>query len=134
MGFIYKMHGHWRYMIYMFAVIAIIALVVGLVSKKKWRPLGRVSSLIFVIMIDIQFLMGMILWVLGKRWEGQDTLRSWEHPATMIMAVFLVHMGSVLTKKDGIEDSSRYKKMLLFSFIAIALMVCGVYRISPKFP
>ncbi|WP_372365715.1 hypothetical protein [Candidatus Uabimicrobium sp. HlEnr_7] len=131
---LYKSHQHWRYMIFMFAAIAIVSLVIGLFSQKKWRPLGRVSSLLFVIMIDIQVLIGLALWFVGERWKGADPERSWEHPTIMLLAVALVHIGSVKAKKGEKDDLVRYKTMLNFAFAAMVVVLFGVYKITKGLP
>lgn len=131
---LYKSHQHWRYMIFLFAAIAIISLVVGFFSQKKWRPLGRVSSLVFVIMVDIQVLIGLVLWFVGERWKGVDAERSWEHPTIMLLGVALLHIGSVKAKKGEKEDILRYKTMLTFAFIAIVVILFGVYKITKGLP
>ena len=131
---LYKSHQHWRYMIFLFAAVAIISLLVGFLTQKKWRPLGRISSLLFVIMVDMQVLIGMLLWLVGKRWEGADPERSWEHPTIMLLAVALLHIGSVKAKKGEKEDIVRYKTMLSFALAATVVIVFGVYKITKGLP
>ncbi len=123
-------HSHWRYMIFLFAAVAILSLLVGWLAKKKWTKGSKLLALSYPIMLDIQMLFGMLLWVLEQRWTGADPLSSWEHPVTMIIALALAHIGFKKTKSEQASDQEKYQKCFIFYFLSIVFMVLGVIRVT----
>jgi cytochrome bd-type quinol oxidase subunit 2 len=85
-------------------------------------------------MMDLQLLMGSVLWVIREQWNIKIASRTWEHPVTMFLAIAIAHVGSVLAKKGEKEDSQRYKQALLCFFVSFALVILGIYRIKGSLP
>ena len=81
------------------------------------------------IVLDIQLLLGGILWILQQRWIAVDALASWEHPVTMLIAVVMAHYTWVRVKRYE-DDNDKYRAASI-GYIASALVVAlGVYRIT----
>ena len=95
-------HSFWRYAV---LIAAVLALVVGLgawlgplAQRAVLQPAVRRAMSLYTIALDIQVLVGIILWV-GKGWYAAPGFYRAEHPATMVLALVVAHVGQVMAKK-----------------------------------
>jgi hypothetical protein len=121
-------HSGWRYIVIIAALILFARLLWNLFSGARWGRLDQQLSLAFLITMDIQLLLGLVLWIMEQRWSGGDPLRSWEHPITMILAVAATHITWSRLKTTNEESKVR---VALFGFaVAAVLLTIGILRIT----
>ena len=89
-GILYA-HSGWRWIVILVAIVAIIKMLIGWFGKTKWTNLDQRLGMIFPIALDIQVLLGIVLWIMQQRWLGNDPTASWEHPVTMLIGVAVAH-------------------------------------------
>ncbi len=126
---LFHAHSHWRYIIFLAAAVALLTMFIGWFGKRSWTSKSKKLALMFPIVVDIQFLTGIILWIIEKRWTGGDPLRSWEHPVTMVFALALAHIGFKKAKTEE-EDLDKFKKAAIFYCLSLALICLGVFRVT----
>jgi hypothetical protein len=122
-------HSGWRYLVIAIAIVALVKLLIGLVSRSKWSKLDQALGAAFPIIFDIQLLLGLVLWVLQGRWSGEDMLRSWEHPIIMIVSILVAHIAWSRTKKAG-SDAGKFRTAFIGFLIAALVMGLGVAQIT----
>jgi hypothetical protein len=125
-------HSGWRYIALLFLAIAIVKYVLGWVQNSQWRDLDRRIGLFTTIAVDIQLLLGLVLWALlaGQGLIGTiGPLVAMEHPTTMIIAIAVMHIGWARARKAA-TDSGRYRTAALTFIITVALVALGVARIT----
>ena len=122
-------HSNWWIVVVLAMVLVITVITDGLVRRRRWKKLDHVLSLIFVIALDIQFLLGGLLWVVMRKW--QTGLAGVEHPVTMITAIAVAHIGFVKVKKSE-SDAGRFKAAAAGFLIASALVCFGIWRVIQK--
>jgi hypothetical protein len=81
------------------------------------------------IVLDIQLLLGAILWIVQQRWIAVDALASWEHPITMIIAVIVAHYTWVRVKRSE-DDRDKYRTATIGYVVASLVVALGVFRIT----
>jgi hypothetical protein len=133
--FIQSTHSHTRWLVLLTAVIAIIMpFINNTVSKKSKLP-----GLAFMIMCDIQLLMGLTLYFsfspLGLQAFDQGMAFvmktkevrkiAVEHFVLMLAAIALVHIGYIKVKK-ATEAAAVKKASLIFFGIALVLILAGI--------
>jgi hypothetical protein len=91
--------------------------------------LGDRSSLYFTIAMDIQFLIGILVWVIERRWEG-DTSLGWFHPLAMFVAVALAHVGRSRADVGRSATSADKGRQAALFFIASLVVVLIAIPIS----
>lgn len=97
MGMLVMIHSLWRWLVLGAAILAIIGAAVKPTSGAKgWN--GRVG-LIYTVSVDIQVLIGLILWVLSSGW-ALDPFFAFVHPLFMLLALGLAHMGRKQQKRS----------------------------------
>ncbi|MEZ4867669.1 MAG: hypothetical protein R3C14_40460 [Caldilineaceae bacterium] len=127
--FLLHFHSGWRYLVILVLVAAIIKFLIGWLAKQHWSQLDQILGAATPIMIDIQWLLGLILWVLQQRWNGAVPLASWEHPFTMTLVLAISHVGWSRVKKSP-NDRDKYRIGTVSFVIAGLLLGLGVARIT----
>lgn len=116
-NFILQFHSGWAYLVLLLSVIMLIAVLYHFFTKK---PLQRSIRKIFfytVLSFHIQFLIGVVLYIVSPRitafWSGaspmgDSTARLYivEHPLMMFTAVILITIANVKLKKNDIVQLS----------------------------
>jgi hypothetical protein len=128
-GFIFQAHSGWRYIVLLMLVITIAKMLIGMVSSGRWSSLDEWLNRLTPIVIDIQVLLGLILWIIEQRWNGADPLASWEHPITMIIASVLTH-ATQRRIKAAPTDAAKYQAGTIGYLIAGIVVALGVARIT----
>ena len=126
---IYYAHSGWRYLVILVLVVTLAKVLIGLFGKNRWGSFDNLLNRITPIVIDIQFLLGLVLWVLQQRWTGGAMLASWEHPFTMIIALVLGHVTSSRVKKAP-TDAAKFQAATVGYLITTLVVALGVARIT----
>lgn len=131
-------HSIVRYLIIIFGVWAVCSAISGVTSKRAYTANDSKANMFFMITMDIQFLIGVILlynWIsisgisdLGMGDVMKDKVlrfKSVEHPLMMIIAWIMVHISRSASKKAA-TDIAKHKKVLIFSGIALLLILAAI--------
>jgi len=134
------LHSMLRYAILIILLIAIIQYIRSRASKKSFSSGDKTLSLLTMLMMDIQFLVGGILYFIGpnapiKYFESaslgdirDDKVASFftlEHPVLIIIALALVHIGHGVVKKD-LSSDRKYKKLITMYTLAFIVIMIAV--------
>lgn len=117
-------HSYWRYVVLIAAVVALVGAVGGWLGSLPPRQTARRVGLLYVIAIDLQAALGIILWLLRG---GLDQARPYrlEHPLIMILAVVAVHVGQVLSKRAK-SDKAAARNVAIAVIVSLLLVVLGM--------
>ena len=126
---IFYAHSGWRYIVLLLLAVTIIKSLMGLLGNGRWSSLDEWLNRLTPISIDIQFLLGLVLWILEQRWNGVDTVASWEHPVTMLIGTALAHVTSTRVKKAP-TDAAKFQTATVGYIIAGLVIALGVARIT----
>jgi len=110
----------------------------GVATGRPWTRVHRILALLFLIGMDLQLLVGLALYGhlspstrlamadFGAAMKDK-TLRFWavEHPAMMLLAVILVHVGFRLARSAP-SDAVRHKRVAVLFTIALVLVLAAV--------
>lgn len=139
-------HNIIRWVVVIIGVIAVARALVGLYRKRDWGSTDRILGVIYTSTMDIQLLLGLILYVFlspttkgmfqnlsqamsnpGMRFFGL------EHALYMILAVILAHIGNAKTRR-ATESVSRYRAVLTWFGLALILILLGMPWSRPLLP
>src|SRR5688572_10875616 len=118
-------HSWMRWLVLAAALVVLVRSIRGLVRRAPWDPIDARASRAFVGLVDLQLLIGLVLYValspivrlaisdLGAA-MASPALRFFtiEHATAMLPAVIAAHVGSVRAKKAN-DDRRRHRIMLL---------------------
>ena len=128
---LFEAHSGWRYLVIAVAVVVLLRYVVALFTKNKWTGLDRGLGLAFPIVIDIQILLGLVLWLMAPdAWfSDRGTVTVWEHLVTMVLVLAAAHMGWTRIKRTE-DDATKFRIGTISYAIAGVLLAVGVARIT----
>lgn len=118
------LHSVFRWVVLVAAVGAIGFAAMSAWGGRPWDALSDRLSLIFTITMDVQLLIGIVLWVLESRWAG-DPILSFLHPLAMIVAVSLAHVGRA--RSDRAEGSAaKGMQAVIFFVLSLAVILIAI--------
>ncbi|MBL8208025.1 MAG: hypothetical protein JNM09_27575 [Blastocatellia bacterium] len=123
MDILLKSHQHFRWIVVLVAVIALLGFLVTWLQKKDSK-LDRTLMAIFMGCLDLQWLMGLILFIWTATTSGLSRLH-WEHAVTLTLAVALGHFSA---KWKQSPTAIRARNYLFILLGVIILIVVGVGR------
>ncbi|MEN8240456.1 MAG: hypothetical protein ABFS17_00930 [Chloroflexota bacterium] len=146
MTVILGIHNILRWVLLILAAFTLYRMVRGLIKKTSWNSLDSSSGLFFTIVLDLQLLLGIILYFilsplvktffanLGDA-MGESALRYWgiEHILMMFLAVVFGHLGSILAKKQ-VLDQKKYQSGAIFFLISVLFLFAGIPWFRPLLP
>ena len=125
-------HNLLRWAVVIFALWVLFSSISGVLGKRTYSKSDDRGNLFFMISMDIQLLLGLILYFTNSWMDGLKDLKnpatrffSLEHMAMMILAWILVHVGRVSVKRAA-TDGAKHKRSLIFFGIAIILIALAV--------
>jgi hypothetical protein len=126
-------HSLLRWLVLLTGVVAVIRALTG--RSGPWTAADRRAGLLFSIALDLQFLVGLLLYfglsdittaAFGDMAATMRNapLRFWavEHPFGMIVALALVHIGRVRIRKAA-SDAKRHGLASMFFTLALIIIV-----------
>jgi hypothetical protein len=119
MEWLVTIHSYWRYLVLIAAIVAVVLSLLAYLGSRPWDRLTDRASLIFTIAMDVQLLIGILVWLLADYSPDNSYLR-WIHPLMMIVAVAIAHVGRA--RADRAEDS-RAKGLQATIFFVLSLVV-----------
>ena len=130
-------HGLLRYIILILLLITIVQSLSGWLGKKTYTPTHRKLTLFTMIFTHTQLLVGLILYFIsptvqvGLATMGEAmkdaSLRFWtiEHMAMMLIAVVLITLGNIRSKKAA-TDEAKHKQVAIFFILALIIIFAAI--------
>ena len=103
---------------------------------RSWGPADDKAGLWFVMAVDLQLLLGLVLYVISPMSEiafsdfgaamSNSVLRFWavEHVVGMVIAIALVHVGRVRIRKAN--PARRHRLAMIFYGLALVVIAASV--------
>ena len=130
-------HSWLRWLVLLAAVNAVARAAGGARSGRSWLPADEKAGRWFVILFDLQFLIGLVLYVaLSPQTQiafndfgaalRDSLLRFWavEHIAGMVAAAALLHIGRARARKAA--EVRRHRTAAIFFGLALLLMLLSI--------
>ena len=130
------LHDLVRWLILLFGLWTLISAINGLAAKRNYTIADNRANFFFMLSMDIQLLIGLILYFSGVWFDRlkhlgdnmkDPTLRFFtiEHGLLMIIAWILDHEGRISVKKAA-TPQSKFKKSLIYFGIALLLILIAI--------
>ena len=100
--FLIQAHSGWQYLTSLALIVAVAVYLVNWLRGEMWSRLEQRIGLYTIIVVDIQLLLGLILWGVAANMGivGANAARTIEHPSTMLIAIALLHVVWLWTKRS----------------------------------
>jgi len=119
-SFLLEFHSIFRWVVILVALAALVLSILAATGSRPWDAIADRASLAFTIAMDVQFLIGALLWVSEQRWSSGDTFLTWGHPLLMFGAVAVAHVGRARAEK---APSDRVRGQQTAIFFGLSLLV-----------
>jgi hypothetical protein len=133
------LHSILRWLVLIVALWAIVKMASGRGGKKSFTNADKRPALFFLIIMDLQLLVGLYLYFAGpwgfKNIQNQgfgnvmkDSVSRFfavEHLLGMLIALILVHVGYAATKKN-VPDQKKFNKAFWCFLIAFILILASI--------
>ena len=131
-------HNMFRWLVLITLVLAVLFALIGWFGKKEWAKKDNITGLLLTIFMDIQFLVGIILYAFvspitkaafadfGAAMKNAD-LRFYavEHILLMVIALVLIHIGRSKAKKAA-APWKKHRTSAIFYGIALVLILTAI--------
>lgn len=118
-------HKFWgNYVVLIAAVVALVGAAAGWFGMLPPRLAARRAALPYVISIDLQLVLGIVLW-LGLGGLALNRPYRLEHPLIMILAVAALHGGQVMAKRAR-SDRAAARIVTIAVAVSFVLVLLGI--------
>lgn len=132
------LHNVMRWVVLIAGLVVFLRALNGWISIQNWVENDRRIGSFYTISIDIQFLLGLVLFIFlspltrsafqnpGSIFSVPD-IRSvvLEHTLLMVLAVIFAHVGNSMTRKD-IPDNAKFRSAALFFGLSVLFVLLGI--------
>lgn len=138
-------HNVMRWLVLLAALWALFRSWRGLVSGSVWSPKDRSAGLIFSSVLNLQFVVGILLYCLspltnpiftqGFKYAMSNPVYRFftvEHPFTMLMAVILAQIGYSASKRAPTDRSKFLRASIAFTLALILILVAIPWPGTPQ--
>jgi hypothetical protein len=142
MNFFYELlltlHNLWRWVALVLAILAAVTALIGWFGKRPWTERDRKTGSFTAMAMDIQFLLGLLLYIFGEFGikglsKGMDFVTAnkdyrffgLEHLFYMLLVVILAHVGSILPRKAQ-EPAKKFMRAAIPFTLMVLLIIIGI--------
>jgi hypothetical protein len=132
------LHSWLRWLVLLTGLFALIRAVGGMNAKRAWLPADAKPGLFFIIFLDLQFLIGLALYLffsptvqaafgnIGAAMRNPEyRFFVVEHFVGMFIAIALAHVGRVRSKTAK-TDASRFTSAAIFYGLALVIILASI--------
>ncbi|SHF68221.1 hypothetical protein SAMN05444274_107169 [Mariniphaga anaerophila] len=131
-------HNMFRWLVLIPLVLAVLFALTGWFGRNEWKKRDSIAGLVLTIFMDIQFLVGLILYAFVSPVTkaafadfgaamGNSDLRFYavEHILLMVVALAFVHIGKSKTKKTSVSHK-KYRAATIWYGLSLILVLAGI--------
>jgi len=138
-GIVQELHSIFRYVVFVFVLLAIIQSLMGWLGKSPYTSFNRKVNLFALISAHTQLLIGIVLYCVSPLVQfNADTMKNpitryftVEHWVMMIIAIVLITIGHSKSKKLVLPEA---KHRIIFIFYTIAVLIIIGALVAGKVP
>lgn len=125
MDFVLILHNIMRWVVVILAIYALVRMYKGVFGKGEFAEGDRKALSWFSISLDMQLLLGLVLYIGGRWWQNSVRFFAMEHIAIMIVAVVLAHLAVVFSKRAE-TSASKFKRGTIYATLAVLAVLVGI--------
>ena len=139
MDIILQLHGLWRWVLLIAALVTAGKALIGWLGRQSWGKVDSQLGLVYTIILDLQFLGGLLLWIggpfnlrlfaTGAMSDAYQRFILVEHPFLILIALVLAHVGRTLSKK-ATEPAKKHRVAYIFYGLSL-ICVAAVFWLHP---
>jgi uncharacterized membrane protein YozB (DUF420 family) len=132
------LHSWLRWLVLVAGLVVIAKGFAGSRAGRAFTPGDRKAGLLFVVSLDVQFLIGLVLYFVASpitraafadfKGAMRDAILRFfpvEHTALALLAVAVAHIGNSRARRAG-SDAARHRTLAIFFTIALLLLLAAI--------
>lgn len=124
MNVLIGLHSLWRWVLLIVVLIAMVRGFIGWLRGGDWTSTDRTLALIAITAIDIQVVLGLIVYVAGQRW-GAGAFIAYVHPLIMLIALAIAHIANSRAKK-ATTPAAKHRALAIGLFVTLFLVTAAI--------
>lgn len=125
-NFLIMAHSGWRYVVLLALIVGLIKYAIGFFGNGKWSSFDSTLARITPIVIDIQVVLGILVYIMFGMWQSSVPGIAYWHPLVMILAVVAAHY-FFMAAKTATADKTKFQQAFLGSLVTLLLVALGIY-------
>jgi hypothetical protein len=107
--------------------VALVRGVMGWLRGGAWTSNDRTLVLLATSVLDIQLLLGLIVYVSGQHWksENSSTFIAYVHPLVMLGAIAVVHVTSVLIRRTE-PANAKFRTLTIGVLVSLVMITAAI--------
>ncbi len=127
MDVLVTLHDLWRWVVLAAFAVAVVGGVRKWRQGAEWRVDDRRWPLVATVTLDIQVLLGILIWAGQARWSGDHPFfTTWLHPIIMLAALAVAH--ATLSRSRRLRGPDRHRAVAVGLLAALIIVILGVPR------
>ncbi len=136
--FVLSLHNILRWLVVLSAILVLVRAYSGWFGKKRWIPSDNRAGAIFTMLLDIQLLVGLILYfflsptTMGALSNFGAAMKAplvrffaVEHLLMMVVALVIAHLGRALAKK-ATSDPAKHRAAAIWFTLTVLLILASI--------
>lgn len=119
------LHSVWRWVVLLVIVVALVRGIMGWVRGGPWTSSDRTLALLTTTAIDIQIVLGLLLYGIGRYWTDPRSFIAYIHPLVMIIALAVVHITSARVKRLD-SPIARHRTFAIGLIVTLFLITAAI--------
>jgi hypothetical protein len=119
------LHSLWRWVVLIVVIVALIRGIVGWARGGPWTGGDRTLGLLTTSAIDIQVVLGLLLYGLGQYWTTPGSFIKYIHPLIMLVALAIIHIANVRVKRLD-SPIARHRTTTVALVVALLLITAAI--------
>jgi len=132
------LHSWLRWAVLLTGIVALVRAIAGMNGKRSWTPADAKPGLFFIISCDLQFLLGLALYLvfsptvqaafgnIGAAMRNPEyRFYVVEHALGMFVAIALAHVGRTRSKTAQ-TDAAKFKGAAIFYGLALLIILASI--------
>lgn len=131
-------HSVLRYVVLFMLLAVIIRFGFAKISRRQFNRTDDRLNLLALAVVHLQFLIGLIIYFTSPMIRAamadmaaamqDENLRFWavEHITLMTLAVIMITIGRIRTRKNGLRSDEKFRRLLIFNSIGLVLIIAGI--------
>lgn len=119
-----SIHNLLRWVVLAAALVALVVAALAWFGSATTERQGRLAMMVFVIAIDVQVVLGIVIYLIGNAWQNATAQIRIEHPVMMLLALAVSHLAAARARRSSGLAAARLRTISIA--VSLLLILLGI--------
>jgi hypothetical protein len=124
-------HSWLRWVVFLISIVGLIYFLLGLLQKQAWKPRAQTILSMFSSLIGLQWIVGLVIFILRQLPAGFSIRHQWEHLVAMTVVLAGAHIHYAWRRRE-MPDATRWRNGLILIIAVSILTFLGISVLRPE--